>query len=98
MASSDIEGRSRFTGDLSETSLFSAGVAHVRVRDGERLEFTFPFVHDAKLGRGQPIVNGERPAFLPEELRRELHVPAGARFVLQHRRAREMGAAGAVDR
>ena len=52
MATSDIEGRSRFTRDFSETILSSACVAHVRERDGERLEFTFPFVHDAKLGRG----------------------------------------------
>ena len=95
MAASDPEGRSRLTGDLSETS---AGVAHVRNRDGERLEFAFPFVHDADLGRGRPIVNGERPALLPEELRRELHGPADARSGLRHRRVREMGAAGAVDR
>ena len=98
MATSDIEGRSRFTGDLSETSLLSASVPNVRDRDGERLEFTFPFVHDAKLGQGRPIVNGERPALLPEELRREPHVPVDARFGLRHRRVRGIGAAGAVDR
>ena len=70
MATSDIEGRSRFTGGLSETILLSAGVAHVRGSDGERLEFTLPFVHDAIFGQGRPIMNGERPALLLEEPRR----------------------------
>lgn len=98
MSTSDIEDRSPFTGDLSETILFSTVVAHARDRDGERLEFTFAFVHDAMLGQGRPIVDGERLALFPAELRRALHVPADERSVLQRRRVHETGAADAVDR
>ena len=42
-------------------------------------------------------MNGQRPALIPEDLRRELHVRADKLSVLYRRWLREMGVTGAGD-
>ena len=48
-------------------------------------------------GQDQPIVNSQRPALVPEDLRRELHVRADKLSVLYRRWLDDMGVTGAVD-
>ena len=46
-------------------------------------------------GQDQPIVNSQRPALIPEDLRRELHVRADKLSVLYRRWLGELGVTGA---
>ena len=48
-------------------------------------------------GQDQPIVNGQRPVLIPEEVRRELHVRADRLSVLYRRWLHGIGVTGALD-
>ena len=48
-------------------------------------------------GQDQPIVNSQRPALIPEELRRELHVRADRLSVHYRRWLGDMGVTGALE-
>ncbi len=64
-------------------------------KDGARARITAR--NNEIFGQDQPIVNGQRPALIPEDLRRELHVRADKLSVLYRRWLRELGVTGAGD-
>lgn len=53
--------------------------------------------NDEVFGQDQPVVNSQRPAMIPEDLRRELHVRADKLSVLYRRWLGELGITGAGD-
>ena len=64
-------------------------------KDGAQARITAR--NDEVFGQDQPIVNSQRPALIPEDLRRELHVRADKLSVFYRRWLGELGITGAAD-